>query len=105
MSSAVTDVRQIGSIVDPPLLSPRLLREACAAPRAARKELLVSATFQVPGRGRTLELSPRRHEVAQRLAQRAWFQATDPGLQLLLLTLPEDAAKKNDWTGLLEDLA
>jgi hypothetical protein len=61
--------------------------------------------FDVPGIGRTLGLSSQRFTIAQRLAQRAWFQATDPGLQVLLLTLPEDAEAKNDWTGLLADLA
>jgi len=53
----------------------------------------------------TLELSERRAAIAERLARRAWFRATDPALQVTLLTLPEDAAKKDDWTGYLDDLA
>jgi hypothetical protein len=56
------------------------------------------------GLGR-LVLTPTRHAIATQLAERAWFRGTDPSLQHALLTLPEDPARRNDWNGLLADLA
>lgn len=52
-----------------------------------------------------VRLSSERRVIAEKLAARQWFQATGPELRRALLELPEDRADRNDWNGLLADLA
>lgn len=53
----------------------------------------------------TLSTSNEHQMLLGKLTSRTWFQNTSTDLQHELLSLPVDAANKNDWTGFLDDLA
>jgi hypothetical protein len=49
--------------------------------------------------------SLERRAIALKLMTRPWFRAATPDLRRTLLELPEDQANRDDWNGLLNDLA